>query len=517
MKIFSTNQIYEADKFTIQKQNIAAIDLMERAGEVAFNWLHSRLQGSQVKIHVFCGVGNNGGDGLVISRHLITHGYNVETYIVNFSENRSKDFLTNLDRVKDLKHWPSLINCIDDFPALSREDIIVDAIFGIGLNRNPTGCTADLFSHINKSQAFILAIDIPSGLFMDKIPEDPNLVIYANYVLSFQTPKLAFFLPKTGIYLNEWEPIDIGLDPEFLYNAPAEAHLIEKHTILQNYIPRAKFSHKGTYGHGLIIGGSYGKIGAVYLTSKACLSSGAGLVTSFVPKCGYTTIQTSLPEVMVLTDSDQECISEINFEIEPTVIAIGIGMGTHLKTVKTFKEFLSNNKTLLVLDADAINILSKDTSLLNLLPAKTIVTPHPGELERLIGPWKDDFEKLKKVKELSKKHDLIIVIKEAHTMISYQEHLYVNNTGNPGMATAGSGDVLTGIITGLLSQGYEPLTATIFGVYLHGKAGDIAVLKTGYQSLIASSIIDHIGDAFTDLFKQEIPQATEQQASTNQE
>ena len=328
-------------------------------------------------------------------------------------------------------------------------------------------------------------------------------------------PKLIFFLPQTGIYLNEWEVLDIGLDPEFLLNSPFEAFLVDKTTILQTYIPRAKFSHKGTYGHSLIIGGSYGKMGAAFLASKACLKSGAGLVTSFIPKCGYTILQTSLPEAMVITDIDQECITEIDFEITLTAIAIGVGMGTATKTIKAFKAFLSKNKNTLILDADAINMLSEDRTLLKLLPPKTILTPHPGELKRLVGPWRDDFDKLQKIKILSKKYDLIIVSKEAHTIINYHENLYINNTGNPGMATAGSGDVLTGIITAMLSQGYEPLSAAIFGVYLHGSAGDIAVLKTGYQSLIASSIIDHIGEAFTDLFKQETPQQEQVQEATN--
>ena len=502
MKIFSRDQIYQADKFTIERQGITSYDLMERAGITVFNWIHSRMQGAQAKIHVFCGIGNNGGDGLVIGRHLITHGYNVDVYIVNYSENRSKDFLNNLDKIKDTKHWPVTINCIDDFPEIKQEDIVIDAIFGIGLNRNPDGCTADLMAYINNSNAFTLAIDIPSGLFMDRAPESSDLVIQANHVLSFQNPKLIFFLPDTGIFLNEWEVLDIGLDAEYLYKTDPKMYLVEKQDILSIYKPRKKFSHKGNYGHSLIIGGSHGKIGAAILASKACLQTGSGLVTSYIPECGYTAFQSSFPEAMVITTEETSHINTIQFEIEPSVVCIGMGMGTHIQTATAFEEFIAKNKNQLVIDADAINILAKNKRLLKNLPPKTVLTPHPGELKRLIGKWKDDFEKIKKVKALSKKHDLIIVIKGAHSAIVYRDALYINNTGNPGMATAGSGDVLAGMITAFIAQEYEVLTAVIFGVYLHGKAGDISVIKTAYQSLTASGIIDHIGTAFIDLFNQ---------------
>jgi len=305
MKIFTADQIYEADKFTIKQQQTTSYELMERSGVAIFNWLHTRLQGAQVKIHVFCGIGNNGGDGLVISRHLITHGYNVEVYILNFSDNHSKDFLKNLDKIKDLKHWPSLIDCIDDFPAINKDDIIVDAIFGIGINRQPGVCATDLMNHINKSGAFTLAVDIPSGMYTDMIPEREDLVIHANYVLTLQAPKLVFFLPQTGIYINDWEALDIGIDRAYINQTEAKTYLIEKRDILQSYIPREKFSHKGSYGHSLIIGGSYGKIGATLLASKACLNIGAGLVSSYIPKCGYTVLQTAFPEGMVLTDVEE--------------------------------------------------------------------------------------------------------------------------------------------------------------------------------------------------------------------
>lgn len=514
MKLFSKEQIYEGDKVTVERQNITSTDLMERAGTQIFNWMHLRLQGAQVPIHIFCGIGNNGGDGLVLARHLILNGYNVKTYIVNYSDKRSKDFLINYDRIKNItKKWPTLLVPDDELPEINPEDIIVDAIFGIGLNKPVDVWVKTLFVHLKNAQAFTLSIDIPSGLATDEVPTDDDAVVWANVTLSFVTPKLVFFLPDTAKFTQNWEVLDIGLDANYLSTTKTEAILIGKHEVLPLYIPRAKFSHKGHYGHSLLIGGSYGKIGAVTLASKAALSVGSGLVTTYIPKCGYVPLQTAFPEAMVITDADDNLISNISFEIKPTVIGIGVGMGIHLKTQSAFEAFLKQTKSPLVIDADAINMLSENNKLLKLLPQDVILTPHPKELERLIGSWKDDFDKLEKAKQFARKHQLILVIKGANTITIYNDTLYVNTTGNPGMATAGSGDVLIGIITGLVAQGYNPLEATIFGVYLHGKSGDIAIEDYGYHSLTASHIIDYLGEAFKELFKQPEPPQEQEEAT----
>jgi hydroxyethylthiazole kinase-like uncharacterized protein yjeF len=492
MKVFSKEQIYAGDKLTAERQNISSTDLMERAGTQIFNWMHMRMQGAQVPIHVFCGIGNNGGDG-----------YNVNTYVINCSDKRSKDFLINYDRIKNVtKKWPTLLSCAEDFPEINPEDIIVDAVFGIGLNRPIDEWVKKLFMHFRATKAFTLAIDIPSGLFPDQPVTDEDAVVWAGFTLSFASPKLVFFLPETAKYTVQWEILDIGLDPEFLHTTQTDVELIGKHEILPNYIPREKFSHKGQFGHSLIIGGSYGKIGAVTLASRAALSAGAGLVSAYIPKCGYVPLQASFPEAMVISDANEEKITNIKFDIDPNVVSFGVGVGIDSKTISAFEAFLKTYKLPLVIDADGINILSKKKALLKLLPEATILTPHPKELERLIGTWKNDFDKLKKVKAFSKKYKLIIVIKGANSITVFKEKLYVNTTGNPGLSTAGSGDVLTGIITGLVAQKYHPLTATIFGVYLHGKSADIAIEDFGYQSLIASHVIDYLGEAYLDLFKQ---------------
>lgn len=518
MKLFSKEQIYEGDKLTTERQKISSTELMERAGIQIFNWMHMRMQGAQVPIHVFCGIGNNGGDGLVLARHLITHGYNVITYIVNCSDKRSKDFLINYDRVKNVtKDWPKMLSCKNDFEeiVIGVDDIIVDAVFGIGLNRQPNDWVQVLFQKFRDSKAFTLSIDIPSGLYTDKAVADEKAVVHANYTLSFQSPKLVFFLPETAKYTVQWEALDIGIDRDYLMQTETEVELISKHEVLPLYKPRQKFAHKGDFGHVMILGGSYGKIGAVSLASRTALSSGAGLVTAYIPKCGYHSMQTAIPEVMVITDANETNISNIKFDIEPTVIGVGVGLGTSAETAKTFEVFLKKNKAPLVIDADGLNLLSKKKTLLKLLPEQTILTPHPKELERLVGKWSDDFEKLKKVKAFSKKHDVIVLIKGAHSITIYKDKLYVNTTGNPGMATAGSGDVLTGLISGLIAQSYEPLAATIFGVYLHGKSADIALEDYGYQSLIASHIIENIGEAYIDLFKQ--PESPKEEAQQEQE
>ncbi|WP_372937636.1 NAD(P)H-hydrate dehydratase [Seonamhaeicola sp.] len=518
MKIFSREQIYEGDKLTAERQNITSTDLMERAATQIFNWIHMRMQGAQVPIHVFCGIGNNGGDGLVLARHLILHGYNVKTYVVNYSDKRSKDFLINYDRIKNVtKEWPILMTSEEDFPQIHPDDIIVDAIFGIGLNRPVVDWVKNLFKHFRNTKAFTLSVDIPSGLRTDTVPEHEDDVVWAGFTLSFASPKLVFFLPETAKYTAQWEVLDIGLDQEFLHTTVTDVELIGKFEVLPNYIPRNKFSHKGQFGHSLIIGGSYGKIGAVTLATKATLSAGAGLVSVFIPKCGYNIMQSAFPEAMVITDADEEIITNIEFEIEPTVVGIGIGVGTNEKTAKAFEMFLKENKAPLVIDADGINMLSKNKDLLKLLPENTVLTPHPKELERLIGAWKNDFDKLDKVKAFSKKNKVIVVIKGANTITVLEDKLYINTTGNPGLSTAGSGDVLMGVITGLISQGYNPLVASIFGVYLHGKSADIAVGDYGYESLIASHVIDYLGEAYIDLFKQPEQQQAPETSSEEKE
>jgi hydroxyethylthiazole kinase-like uncharacterized protein yjeF len=461
------------------------------------------MQGAQVPIHIFCGIGNNGGDGLVVARHLITHGYNVKTYIINYSNTRSKDFLINYEALKNTtKDWPTMLNNDAVLPEIHPNDIIIDAIFGIGLNREVDNWVVSFFNHFRKSKAFTLSVDIPSGLQTDIAPSKPEAVVNAGYTLSFQTPKLVFFLPETAQYTMQWEALDIGIDQQYIGETETEVELIGKNEILPLYKPRQKFSHKGEFGHALILGGSFGKVGAVTLATKAVMLSGAGKVTAYVPKCAHNILQTAFPEAMVACDNNEEFISDISFDFKPTVVGVGVGLGTHVDTVKAFEAFLKVNKAPLVIDADALNILAENNSLLADLPESSVLTPHPKELKRLIGDWDSDFEKLKKTKAFALKYNVIVVIKGANTITVFNNKLFVNTTGNPGLSTAGTGDVLTGIITGLISQGFKPFQASLFGVYLHGKSADLLIEDVGYQSLIASHVLEGISLAYLDLFKQ---------------
>ncbi|EDM44109.1 hypothetical protein SCB49_10977 [unidentified eubacterium SCB49] len=504
MKVFSLDQLVEADKITAAKQAVSFNELMERSGTQIFNWFHQRLQGAPVPVHVFCGIGNNGGSGLVVSRLLIENGYNVNTYVVNYSDKRTKDFLVNYDRIKNVtKKWPLLMTSEDDFPTMSENDIVIDAMFGTGINRAPEGWVKKLIQYINVQPCFKLAVDVPSGMYADSAIDDIEAVVKVNHTLTFQSPKLAFFLPETGNFTGYYDVLDIGIDREFLMTNPGIATIISKANAQRMYKQRDKFSHKGTFGHTLIVAGAYGSMGAAILSTKGAFRIGAGKVTTLVPECGYTIMQTAVPEAMVLTNESANSLTDITYDFEPTAIAVGMGIGTQKDTVEALSSLFKKAKSSIVIDADAINCISENKALLKEIPEGAILTPHAGELERLVGSWENDYDKLEKVKAFSKKYKVVVVVKGANTITVFEDHLYINTSGNPGMATAGSGDVLSGAIAGLLSQGYDPLTAAIFGVYLHGSAGNIVSQAISYEGAMAGDIAGALGEAFIELFRKE--------------
>ncbi len=497
MKILSPLQIYKADKATIINESITSLELMERAGKLCTDWIVENIKSENKKLtyYIFCGIGNNGGDGLVIARLLFEQGFDIKVFIVNFSEKRSDDFLENLERLKNLNFWPVVINASDSFPKIEDNAIIVDAIFGLGLKRSPNGFTKKLIQHLNKSNQFILSIDFPSGLFAERPVIDKNAVIKANHTITFQCPKLAFLLPDNQEYTISWEILNIGLDDTFINKLPGTLSLTFEEQILDFYKERVTFSHKGNFGHALLIGGSFGKIGAMVLALKAANKIGSGLVTGIIPSCGYQIVQNSIPEAMCLT-SGKDVIIGFENKIKANAIGVGMGMGQNSTTQKAFLNFLKVNKTPLVLDADALNCLTKKTEGLKYLPKNTILTPHKKELERLMGSWNNDYEKLEKLKYFSKTYDVIVVLKGAYTVIVNKDNLYFNSTGNQALATGGSGDVLSGIITGLLAQHYTPLQAAIFGVFIHGLTANIALVKNyTYETFIASDIIKFLPNA----------------------
>ena len=496
MKILSAKQVYKADQATMKSLSISSTDLMEKAGLACFKSIYQVLKNAKYPIHVFCGMGNNGGDGLVISRLLAEKGLDVKTYLVNFSDKRTDDFCINLERLKKLNSDVYEINGEVDFPQISNNHIIVDAIFGIGLKRGVEGFTKQLIQRLNQSKATIIAIDIPSGLFADQHMIDHDGVVKADQVLTFQVPKLALLIPENQNFIKAWKVLDIELDKTYLETVGVEYEFVEAIDIKRIYKKREKFSHKGSHGHSLIIGGSFGKIGAVILASRAALKSGSGLVSSYIPKCGYTAIQALIPEVMVEVD-DEKIVQFFNFKTKPNAIGIGPGLGTHLKTKKGFVEFYSNCKIPMVIDADGLNIISEFKDLKRLIPKNTILTPHPKEFERLAGKWTDDYHKLEMLKKFSVKYECVVVLKGAYTAVAYQGKIWFNSSGNAALATAGSGDVLTGIICSLLAQGYASLQASLMGVYIHGRSADIAIeSEESMESFIASNAIANLGRVF---------------------
>jgi NAD(P)H-hydrate epimerase len=498
MKILTIENIRKADAYTIQHEPISSIDLMERASTQLFRWIKKRV-GTGVKIVLFVGPGNNGGDGLALARMLAEKNYDVEVNLVVFTENTSADYNTNLLRLREIQGIE--INQVTsklDLKEVESDSLIVDAIFGSGLSRPAEGLAADVIYHVNNQRCVKVAIDIPSGLLADESSKkDFATIVRADYTLSFQMPKLAFMMPENDAFVGQWEILDIGLHSDFINTVETKNFLMLGEDIAVSIKPRTKFSHKGTYGHALLIAGSYGKMGAAVLAAKACLRSGVGLLHVHIPKFANQIMQIATPETMLSLDRYENYFSEVP-DLSPfNVVGIGPGLGMEHQSQMALKLLIQTNQHPMVFDADALNILAENLTWLAFLPKNSVLTPHPREFERLVGKWDNDFHKMELQKQFAVKHGIVVVLKGAHTSVCLPSgNCYFNSTGNPGMATAGSGDVLTGIITGLIAQGYSSATAAIVGVYIHGLAADIAIKKTGMQALIASDIIENIGKAF---------------------
>jgi len=500
-KIFSSDQVRKADAFTIQNEPVRSIDLMERAAAACVGWMKDSRDLSNKSILVFCGPGNNGGDGLAISRILHGQHVRVTAFIPDETAKSSEDFSVNLTRAResgvDIQVYASF-----NLDQVTENTIIVDALFGSGLSKPLEGSYRDLAEMINKSKCITVAIDIPSGLYADK-PADPakNIVVKADYTLSFQFPKLSFLFPENEYYTGDWQILPIGLHPDFINRELCRNNLVEYADAKAILKPRSRFSHKGTFGHALLIGGSKGKIGASVLMGKSCLHAGAGLVTAHIPNCGYQVVQTAVPEVMVSVDEDENECTQLPHLDSFSAIAAGPGMGTGKNSANMLKHLIQQVNVPLLLDADALNILSDNPTWLAFLPKGTILTPHPGEFARLAGKTSSSFDRLEVLRSYCIRYSINIVLKGAYTVVcSPLGNCYFNPTGNPGMATGGSGDVLTGFITGLLAQGYIPTEACILGVYLHGLAGDLAAEGSGYEALVAGDIIENLGKAFLELY-----------------
>jgi NAD(P)H-hydrate epimerase len=497
MKILSAEEIRLWDQYTFKHEPIASIDLMERAAGKCVEWLEKNTPYDS-RFSIFCGKGNNGGDGLAIARLLAGKNYPVSVYVLEFGHKGTEDFQANLGK---LHQHPEVevhyLQTEKNFHSIIPDETIIDALFGSGLNRRLEGVTARLVEHINASHCKIISIDIPSGMFVDRSSKG-NLIVKADHTLSFQCLKPAFLLAENAEYTGEVHILDIGLHEEFLRSTTGIYEWINEVTVSTIHKPRERFAHKGNFGHGLLVAGSYGKIGAAVLSVKACLRSGIGLLSCHIPKCGYDILQTAVPEAMVMTDFNSSFNTKIEDDLTKyEAIGIGPGIGIASETKMLLREVFDTYRHPIVLDADALNMLGSQKDLLKLIPAGSILTPHPKEFERLFGESANDFDRIQLALQKAKELNVIIILKGHHTFIGTPDKKgFFNSTGNPGMATGGSGDVLTGILTGLLAQGYSAVETAILGVYLHGLAGDIAAEKLSMEAMVAGDIIENLGEAF---------------------
>lgn len=493
MKILTASQLREADSYTIQNEPIASIDLMERAS-TAFVWAFSEVFAPPATVSLFCGVGNNGGDGLVIARLLKEVGWDVEVFLVHFSENISEDNKTNQNRLIKAGITIHHIESLSDFPEITGS-VIIDALVGTGISRPLEGLLGETVRKINTLDAVICSVDLPSGLFdQGDCTEILDRIVHADFTFTFQSPKINFLFPEYAKVIGSWVTLDIGLHQEFIDQLSCNSFLLEETDVRKLIRFRDDFDHKGTFGHAGIVAGSYGMLGAAVLSSKACLRSGAGLTTIFAPSCGYEILQATVPEAMCQTIGDR-CFELLPETEKISALGIGPGIGQDPKTIVALNHLLDTVKIPCILDADALNILATSDNLS--FQQGTIITPHLKEFDRLFGSSENSNERFQKLKDQAQKHDIYIVLKGRYSAIACPDgSVYFNPTGNPGMATGGSGDVLTGILTGLLAQGYSPKDTCILGCYLHGLAGDFTADALSENAMIASDIIEYLPQAF---------------------
>lgn len=492
MKLLSPGQFHQWDDFTIKNEPIASIDLMERAAIACVEWINEKGF-ERLPVKIFCGKGNNGGDGLAIARLLIRQGLRPKTYILEFGKPGTDDFQTNLQKLHKLTTDIHFLQSKDFFPAIGENELVIDALFGYGLNRPLQQLSEELVQHINQSKATIVSIDMPSGMLIDASCHN-QAVVRASHTLTFQQMKRCFLMAENAGLFGDVTVLDIRLNKWFPEMLNTVFEIIPRQLVQSLVQPRDPFSHKGRYGHALLVAGNKGKVGAAILAAKACLRSGVGVLTVNVPKAVTSILYVSLPEAMVM--AREENISFLNAYKS---IGIGPGFGIGAASEKIFLHILTNYSNPLLIDADALTILSRHKDWLAKIPAGSILTPHPKEFDRVFGDCRNDYERADKVIGLSKQYPFVIVLKGHYTLIAVDGKGWYNPTGNAGLAKGGSGDTLTGILIAMLAQRYTPLHAAIIGVYLHGLAADLALAKESEESLLATDVINHIGAAFREL------------------
>jgi NAD(P)H-hydrate epimerase len=500
MKIFTSAQIHELDNYTIEHEPIKSIDLMERAAKTLTEAIVERWAVS-VPIVVFAGPGNNGGDALAVARMLTERGYQVKTFLFNISGRLSADCAENKRRLSEVKKAKNLFTEVTlefDPPQLERGMLVVDGLFGSGLNKPLSGGFASLVKYINASHAEVVSIDMPSGLMTeDNTYNVRTNIVRADLTLTLGQKKLAMLFAENQQYIGELRVLDIRLSREGIKKIDSQYTMLEEDDVRQLLLPRDPFAHKGTMGNALVIAGSYGMAGAAILATEACLRSGVGKVTCHSPRKNVTIMQTAVPEAVLQIDREETTFSEAVDTEDFQAVGIGPGLGQTEQTAVAIISQIRRTQCPLVCDADAINVLSTHRAWMQQLPKDIIMTPHPKEFDRLEGHSADSFERLSKARDLAQRLQAYVILKGHRSALCCPDgHIVFNTTGNAGMATGGSGDVLTGILTGLLARGYNRYEACVVGMYLHGLAGDIAARELGEESLIARDLVRYLPKAF---------------------
>lgn len=467
--LLNAAQTREVDAYTIQNQPIASVDLMEQAAMAFVDTFIAEFSDRKQSIWVLCGQGNNGGDGLAITRLLIHLGYsNLHVFLSNFSEKSSSDYQQNLERLREVKHQLYIFTDISTLN-IAKDDIVIDALLGSGLNKPLAGKYEVLATVVNRAKAGVVAVDVPTGFNCEGEIAQNYTGIFADLAITFQRPKINFFFPESKKAIRRFKVVPIGLDEQYIENLPSQWKLIAETDIKNILKPRENFSHKGTYGHVLIVAGNTETMGAALLASSAALHAGVGLVTACIPQSGLTALNVSLPEVMFLDRGQLEKSDFAKYQS----IAVGPGLGIGERQKQQLDVLLNNGKPL-VLDADALNILSENKEILHKIPAQSIITPHVKEFDRLFGNHANWWDRVATAKTKAKELQIVIVLKNQYTFVCLPTgDVCINPTGNPAMAQGGMGDVLTGVITAFLAQGYSAEEAAVLGVYLHGLTGDL--------------------------------------------
>ena len=500
MKIFNSAQIHELDKYTIEHEPISSVDLMERAARALTHAICEKWNNG-TPVVVFAGPGNNGGDALAVARMLADKDYRVTVYLFNIYGRLSEECAVNKQRIIDSRKIKQFYEITQQFdpPKLEQHMLVVDGLFGSGLNKPLAGGFASLVRYINQSPAKVVSIDIPSGL----MTEDNTLNVLANIIkadltLTLGQKKLAFMFAENQQFVGELRVLDIRLHQDYINSTTAQFSIVEENEVRAKLLPRSPFAHKGSMGKALIVAGSYGMTGAAILATKACLRTGVGKVAVRVPKRSVDIMQTSVPEAVLHIDHEETYFSDPVDTEDFDAVAIGPGLGQNENTAIAMIAQVRRAQCPLVMDADALNLLAKHRAWMQQLPKNIVMTPHPVEFDRLNGsPCNDSYERLSKVRDMAEHLQAYIILKGHYSALCLPNgQVIFNSSGNAGMATAGSGDVLTGIITSLLARGYNTDDACVLGMYLHGLAGDLAARELGEESLIASDIIRFLPQAF---------------------